>query len=61
MEKQIELIHIQPGIPAQNTYIECFTWTYREDVLEVYLFEDLQDVRPITELSKNIASSILCS
>ena len=47
--KHIELLHIQPGKPAQNTYIERFNRTDREDVLDAYLFDDLEDVRTIAE------------
>ena len=42
-EKQIELLHIQPA------YIERFNRTDREEVLDAYLFDDLQEVRYVTE------------
>lgn len=45
----IHVQHIQPGKPTQNGYIERFNRTFRQDVLDAYLFEDLLQVSTITE------------
>src|SRR5438067_3278222 len=45
VERQIELIHIQPGKPKQNGRIESFHGRLREECLRVSWFQNLFDAR----------------
>lgn len=48
-ENGVELEFIKPGRPMQNGFIERFNRSYREAVLNMYIFETLEDVKTETE------------
>lgn len=45
--KNIKMIHLQPGKPNQNAFIERFNRTFRNEVLNLHLFTTLNQVREI--------------
>lgn len=45
----VELEFIQPGKPTQSSYVERFNRTFRGEVLNMYVFKTLSEVREITE------------
>lgn len=40
---------IQKGKPTQNAYIERFNKTFREDVLDAFIFEDIEQLRAVIQ------------
>lgn len=46
---QITLTYIQKGKPSQNGYIERFNRSFREEILDAFAFESLEQARMLTQ------------
>jgi len=49
-DHNIELAYIKPGKPQQNGFVERFNGSFRREFLNVYLFENLRQVRDMSWL-----------
>jgi len=49
LDNGIRIQYTQPGKPMQNGYIERFNRTFRENILDAYLFEDIVQVQILAD------------
>jgi putative transposase len=47
MKNGVEPVYKEPGKPMQNGYVERFNRTFREDILDAYLFSPVSQYNRI--------------
>lgn len=57
-QRHVTLQFTQPGCPAQNAYIERFNRTFRQEVLDGYLFNLLSEVKSVVASWRSTYNSI---
>jgi putative transposase len=50
VQRDVTLDFIKPEKPAQHVYTERFNSAYREDVLDAYIFDSIQEAQANTEI-----------
>lgn len=45
---KIKISYINPGKPMQNGFVERLNHSYREDILDAYLFDTIDELRDLT-------------
>ena len=48
-KKAIRIHYIQPGRPMQNAFMERFNKTFRQDVLDAYLVDSIEEINQLAE------------
>lgn len=48
-EKGIEIRYIQPGKPDQNAFVERFNRSFRQEVLDAYLFDSVAEAQDLSD------------
>jgi putative transposase len=58
VQRDVTLDFIKPEKPAQHVYTERFNSAYREDVLDAYIFDSIQEAQTNTEKQLEDYSSV---